>query len=339
MLPSASVKERPLVDGFGRHVSYLRVSVTDRCDLRCRYCMAEKMKFLPRSEVLSLEEIGAIAEAFVERGVTKIRLSGGEPLVRRGVMTLVDMLSAHLQSGALEELTLTTNATRLDRYAEQLVDAGVRRINVSLDTLDQETFKYITRWGELEKTLAGIAAAKAAGLQVKINMVALKGLNEAEIVPMMKWCADQGHDLTLIETMPLGQIDDDRFDRYLPLDAVQQDVNAKFGLNPLVERTGGPARYFRVGGLNLKLGLITPLTNNFCSGCNRVRITASGKIYMCLGHDDCLDLKSAYREDGREGLNSVLDQAMFLKPERHNFSIEKDRKNASVARHMNVTGG
>jgi len=301
--------------------------------------MAEKMDFLPRREVLSLEEIGAIAGAFIERGVRKIRLSGGEPLVRRGVMTLVEMLSIHLGTGALDELTLTTNATRLDRFATDLANSGVRRVNVSLDTLDPQTFKYITRWGELDKTLTGIDAGKAAGLAIKINMVALKGLNDTEIVPMMKWCAKQGHDLTLIETMPLGQIDDDRFDRYLPLDSVQQKIDAAYGLEPLAEKTGGPARYFRVGKLGLKLGLITPLTNNFCSGCNRVRVTASGKIYMCLGHDDCLDLKTAFRNDGRAGLDKVLDQAMFLKPERHNFEIEKDKRNRAVNRHMSVTGG
>jgi cyclic pyranopterin phosphate synthase len=330
---------RPLTDTYGRRISYLRISVTDRCDLRCRYCMSEKMEFLPRRDVLSFEEIDTIAEAFIARGVRKIRLTGGEPLVRRRFLDLVHMLGRHLQSGALDELTMTTNATRLADHAEALVDAGVRRVNVSLDTRNPDTFRYITRWGELDKTLAGIAAAKAAGLRVKINMVGLKGLNDDQIIPMMRWCADEGHDLTLIETMPLGQIDDDRHDRYLPLDAVQTNLEEQFSLIPLIERTGGPARYWNVEELGLKLGLITPLTNNFCDGCNRVRVTVSGKIYMCLGHDDHMDLKSALREGGSEALDSVLDQAMILKPKRHDFAITENQNEPSVARHMSVTGG
>ena len=331
-------QNRPLTDSFGRHISYLRISVTDRCDLRCRYCMSEKMQFLPRREILSFEEIDEIASAFVDRGVRKIRLSGGEPLVRKGVPDLMKLLGRHLDSGDLDELTITTNATRLAEFADQLVDAGVRRVNVSLDTLDPDTFRYITRWGAIDKTLEGIAAAKAAGLQVKINMVGLKGLNDDQIVPMMRWCAEQGHDLTLIETMPLGQIDDDREDRYLPLDTVQRELEDQFSLIPLAERTGGPARYLQVEQLGLKLGFITPLTNNFCDGCNRVRITVSGKIYMCLGQDDNLDLKAALRNGGRDALDALLDQAMLLKPERHNFTIGSDEEPA-VARHMSVTGG
>lgn len=330
---------RPLTDGYGRRISYLRISVTDRCDLRCRYCMSEKMQFLPRREVLSFEEIDMIASAFVARGVRKIRLTGGEPLVRGGVTDLVRMLGRHLESGDLDELTLTTNATRLAEHAEALVDAGVKRVNVSLDTLDPETFRYITRWGELDKTLVGIAAAKAAGLRVKINMVGLNGLNDDQIVSMMRWCADEGHDLTLIETMPLGQIDDDRHDRYLPLDAVHRKLEEQFTLVPLSERTGGPARYWKVEDLDLKLGMITPLTNNFCEGCNRVRITVSGKIYMCLGHDDHLDLKHALREGGPEALDDVLDQAMILKPEKHDFAITQKNQAPAVSRHMSVTGG
>ena len=330
---------RPLTDGYGRRISYLRISVTDRCDLRCRYCMSEKMEFLPRKDILSFEEIDIIASAFIARGVRKIRLSGGEPLVRRGVVDLAHRLGRHLQSGALDELTMTSNATRLAQHAAALVDAGIRRVNVSLDTCDPDTFRHITRWGELEKTLDGIAAAKAAGLQVKINMVALKGLNDDQIVPMMRWCADEGHDLTLIETMPLGQIDEDRHDRYLPLDGVQSDLEEQFQLVPLAERSGGPARYWKVEELGLKLGLITPLTNNFCDGCNRVRITVSGKIYMCLGHDDHLDLKSALREGGTEALDRVLDQAMILKPERHDFQISAGQNDPAVTRHMSVTGG
>ncbi|MGP1282747.1 MAG: GTP 3',8-cyclase MoaA [Parasphingopyxis sp.] len=339
MASDAPTQARPLTDAHGRRISYLRISVTDRCDLRCRYCMSEKMQFLPRRSILSLEEIDAIAGAFVERGVRKIRLTGGEPLVRGGVIDLVRMLGRHLETGDLDELTMTTNATRLADHAEALVDAGIRRVNVSLDTRDPETFRYITRWGEIGRTLDGIAAAKAAGLRVKINMVGLKGLNDSEIVPMMRWCADEGHDLTLIETMPLGQIDDDRHDRYLPLDAVQRDLERRFTLVPLTERTGGPARYWNVGELGLKLGLITPLTNNFCAGCNRVRITVSGKIYMCLGHDDHLDLKSALREGGREALDRVLDRAMILKPLAHDFAIGAEDAEPAVSRHMSVTGG
>ncbi|MEM8694568.1 MAG: GTP 3',8-cyclase MoaA [Pseudomonadota bacterium] len=330
---------RQLTDAHGRQISYVRISVTDRCDLRCRYCMAEKMQFLPRRDILSFEEIDAIAGAFVERGVRKIRLTGGEPLVRKGAVDLVRMIGRHLGTGKLDELTMTTNATRLADHAEALVDAGIERINVSLDTRDSETFRYITRWGELDRTVNGIAAAKAAGLRVKINMVGLKGLNDDQIVPMMRWCAAEGHDLTLIETMPLGRIDDDRHDRYLPLDAVQRDLETRFTLTPLLARTGGPARYWNVEELGLRLGLITPLTNNFCDGCNRVRVTVSGKIYMCLGHDDHLDLKAALREGGREALDAALDRAMVLKPRRHDFSIAEGRSDPAVSRHMSVTGG
>ncbi|MEO1169628.1 MAG: GTP 3',8-cyclase MoaA [Pseudomonadota bacterium] len=330
---------RPLTDGFGRRISYLRISVTDRCDLRCRYCMAEKMQFLPRREILSFEEIDTIAEAFVERGVRKIRLSGGEPLVRTGVTELAARLGRHLRSGKLDELTMTTNATRLADHAKALADAGIERVNVSLDTLDPDVFRYVTRWGDLDKTLEGIAAARTAGLRVKINMVALAGLNDDHIVPMMRWCASEGHDLTLIETMPLGQIEDDRSDRYLPLDTVKRDLERQFNLIPLTERTGGPARYWNVEQLGLKLGLITPLTNNFCDGCNRVRITVSGKIYMCLGHDDHLDLKSALREGGRPALDRALDEAMIRKPRRHDFRITAGETGPAVARHMSVTGG
>ncbi|NNC71911.1 MAG: GTP 3',8-cyclase MoaA [Sphingomonadaceae bacterium] len=330
---------RTLVDGFGRTISYLRISVTDRCDLRCRYCMAENMTFLPRSEVLSLEETSELADIFIERGVRKIRLTGGEPLVRSDAPKLVRMIGRHLVGGGLDELTITTNATRLARYADELADAGIRRVNVSLDSRDPETFRYVTRWGELEKTLQGIEAAKCAGLSVKINMVALKGLNDAEIVPMLRWCGDEGFDLTLIETMPLGQIDDDRHNRYLPLDRVKEKLADRFTLIPLTERTGGPARYWKVAELGAKLGLITPLTNNFCAGCNRVRITASGKIYMCLGHDDHLDLKTALRTGGRAAVDDLLDRAMVLKPERHNFEILPDDTAPAIERHMSVTGG
>ncbi|WP_380871850.1 cyclic pyranopterin monophosphate synthase [Sphingomonas sp. DBB INV C78] len=330
---------RPLIDGFGRRITYLRISVTDRCDLRCRYCMAEAMSFMPRDQILSLEEIAAIADAFIARGVRKIRLTGGEPLIRKGVPELAGIIGRHIANGDLDELTLTTNGTNLARTAPALVDAGVRRVNVSLDSRDPERFRHITRWGDVDKVLEGIAAAKAAGLRVKINMVALKGLNEDEIEPMLRWCADEGHDLTLIETMPLGMIDEDRTDRYLPLDQVRDTLASRFTLTPLADRTGGPARYHRVEELDTRIGLITPLTENFCAGCNRVRITATGRLYMCLGHDDKVDLKTALRSGGPEALDALLDQAMALKPLRHDFRIDEREAAPAVVRHMSVTGG
>ena len=327
----------PLIDSFGRRITYLRISVTDRCDLRCRYCMAEAMTFLPRSAVLSLEEIAAIADAFIARGVRRIRLTGGEPLVRRGVTDLSAMIGRHLATGALEELTLTTNGVRLAEQADALAAAGIRRVNVSMDSRDPERFRHITRWGDVAKVLAGIAAAKAAGLQVKINMVALKGFNEDEIEPMLRWCASEGHDLTLIETMPLGAIDEDRTDRYLPLDAVRRELEQRFSLAPLADRTGGPARYYEVEELGAKIGFITPLTENFCAGCNRVRLTVEGKLYMCLGQEDRVDLRAALREGGPGALDEALDRAMAAKPLRHSFAI--DAAAPAVARHMSVTGG
>jgi cyclic pyranopterin phosphate synthase len=339
MASTAPAASRPLTDSFGRRISYLRISVTDRCDLRCRYCMSEAMTFMPRAQILSLEEIAMLADAFIARGVRKIRLTGGEPLIRRGIPDLARMIGRHIGTGALDELTLTSNGTNLDRHAEALFDAGVRRINVSLDSRDPDRFRYITRWGDVDKVLAGIAAAKAAGLRIKINMVALKGLNEDEIEPMLRWCASEGHDLTLIETMPLGHIDEDRTDRYLPLDEVRRAVGKRLTLTPISERTGGPARYDFVEELGNKIGFITPLTNNFCEGCNRVRITASGRLYMCLGHDDKVDLRAALREGGPEALDAKLDEAMRLKPLRHNFEIEKRDAAPAVQRHMSVTGG
>ena len=330
--------DRPLTDSFGRTISYLRISVTDRCDLRCRYCMAEKMSFMPRREILSFEEIEALAAIFVDRGVRKIRLTGGEPLARRDFPALAFMLGRHLGAG-LDELTLTSNATRLADHAEGLFAAGIRRVNISLDTCDPDRFRFITRWGELDRVLGGIAAAKRAGLRIKINMVALKGLNEQEIADMARWCASEGHDLTLIETMPLGLIEEDRTDRYLPLDAVKDDLEQHYTLTPLAESSGGPARYWRVEELGLKLGLITPLTGNFCAGCNRVRLTASGRIYMCLGHDDHIDLRAALRSGGREAVDALLDKAMVRKPERHDFAIDEKPRDPAVARHMSVTGG
>ncbi len=326
-----------LVDPQGRTIRYLRISVTDRCDLRCRYCMAEQMTFLPRAKLLSLEEIAIIAERFIARGVNKIRLSGGEPLVRRDVGDLVRRLGRHVGAG-LDELTMTTNATRLAQYAAEMVDAGIRRINVSLDSLDPDRFRYITRHGDVTQVLAGIAAAKAVGLAVKINMVALAGLNEDEIPAMLQWCVDQGHDLSLIETMPLGAIDEDRTDRFVPLTRVFDDLSARFPLLRDNHRTGGPARYWRVGDSETRLGLISPLTANFCDGCNRVRLTTEGKLYMCLGHDDQVDLKGALRDGGIDGLDQAIDRGLSRKPARHDFRIEAGATPA-VARHMSVTGG
>ncbi len=325
-----------LIDRHGRTISYLRISVTDRCDLRCRYCMAEQMTFLPKAAVLSLEEIAIIAECFIARGVTKIRLSGGEPLVRRDVGQLVKRLGAHVGAG-LDELTMTTNGNALAEHAPALVAAGMRRINVSLDSLDPDTFRYITRHGDVARVISGIRAARDAGLAVKINMVALRGLNEQEIAPMLRWCIEEGLDLTLIETMPLGQIDEDRTDRFLPLTAVFDDLSLNFALMRDKYRSGGPARYWRVSGTETKLGLISPLTGNFCDTCNRVRLTTEGVLYTCLGHDDQVDLKAILRGEGVGGLDAALDAAMLTKPARHDFDIEAAAP--AVARHMSVTGG
>lgn len=326
-----------LIDAHGRTIRYLRISVTDRCDLRCRYCMAEAMTFLPRDRLLSLEEIAAIAERFVARGINKIRLSGGEPLVRRDVTDLVRRLGRQLGHG-LDELTMTTNATRLRSHAAALADAGIRRINVSLDSLEPGTFRHVTRHGDVHQVLDGIAAAREAGLAVKINMVVLKGLNEAEVPAMLDWCGREGHDLSLIETMPMGAIDEDRTDRFVPLTRVFDDLSARFTLTPDAHRTGGPARYWRVGEHGNRLGLISPLTANFCAGCNRVRLTTDGKLYLCLGHDDHVDLKEALREGGIPALDAALDRALPMKPAAHDFRIEAGGAPA-VARHMSVTGG
>lgn len=327
-------RQADLIDSYGRRITYVRLSVTDRCDLRCRYCMAERMEFLPRAELLTLEELVQVADAFIARGVTRIRLTGGEPLVRRGIGQLITWLGARLGAG-LEELTLTTNGTQLARFAADLHAAGVRRVNVSLDSLDPDRFRHITRRGELAEVLGGIAAAKAAGLKIKLNMVALKGLNEDEIAPMARWCASEGHALTLIETMPLGAVEDDRTDHYLPLDAVKRGLDAHFTLVPSLARTGGPARYYDVAELGLRLGLITPLTGNFCSGCNRVRVTATGSVYGCLGQDQKIELRALLRAG--QPLDAALDALMLAKPEGHDFRIAAPRP--AVARHMSVTGG
>ncbi len=326
-----------MIDRHGRTISYLRISVTDRCDLRCRYCMAEQMTFLPRSALLKLEEIAIIAERFIARGVRKIRLSGGEPLVRRDVGELVRRLGGHLGAG-LDELTMTTNGTRLAQYAGDLAASGIRRINVSLDSLDPDRFRHITRHGDLAQVLGGIAAARDAGLAVKINTVALKGLNEDELGSMLVWCVAEGHDLTLIETMPLGAIDEDRVDRFLPLTTVVDQLRVAFPLVRDDHRTGGPARYWRVEGTGTRLGLISPLTANFCDGCNRVRLTTEGKLYLCLGHDDQVDLKAALREGGIAALDAAIDEALTMKPARHDFRIAAGAAPA-VRRHMSVTGG
>ncbi len=330
----------PLVDPFGRAIRYLRVSVTDRCDFRCRYCMSEQMTFLPRTEVLSFEEIDRLASAFIRRGTTRLRLTGGEPLVRRDIMDLVKRLARHLQTGALEELTLTTNGSQLARYAKPLADAGVRRVNVSLDTLDTEKFARITRWGRLEQVLDGLAAARAAGLKIKLNMVALAGLNEADIEPMMAYAAQHGDDLTMIETMPMGDTGEDRVDRYLPLSRVRAELESRFTLIDLPMRTGGPARYVRVAETGQTLGFITPLTHNFCESCNRVRLTATGQLFMCLGQDDKADLRAVVRASADEAvLDRALDEAISRKPKGHDFAIDRRGAAPAVTRHMSVTGG
>jgi len=332
-------ENRLLVDQFQRRITYLRLSVTDRCDLRCAYCMPERQVFLPKAEVLSLEELHRMALGFIARGITKIRLTGGEPLVRRDMIELVRALGRKIGDG-LEELTLTTNATRLAEFAEDLRKAGVRRINISLDTLDRETFARLARRDSLPQVLEGIAAAREANLAVKINTVALKGINEEEIPDLMVWAHGQGFDHTLIEVMPLGEVEEDRFDHYLPLVAVRERLEQRFSLAPSDHRTGGPARYFDVAETGGRLGLITPLTNNFCEGCNRIRVTATGQLYACLGGNERVDLRAAMRSaDPESGLSEALDVAMKIKPERHHFVIDKPGSAPALSRHMSMTGG
>lgn len=327
---------RPLVDGFGRRISYVRLSVTDRCDFRCRYCMAERMEFLPNDELLSFGEIEALVDLLIARGVRKLRLTGGEPLVRRGILDLVRRLGARLGSG-LDEIGLTTNGSQLGGTAASLVESGVRRVNVSLDSLDPEKFAHITRRGRLDQVLGGISSAKAAGLRVKINMVALKGINQDEIEPILRWCAGQGFDLTLIETMPLGEVDDDRGEHYLALGEVRRELELRHRLVPTLARTGGPARYFDVPDLGVRLGLITPISDNFCAGCNRIRVTATGTIYGCLGHDQKVELRPLLRSGDMAGAGEALDALVAGKPERHRFDVTREAP--AVARHMSVTGG
>ena len=339
-LDRASSRPRPLIDPFRRAITYLRVSVTDRCDFRCVYCMSENMTFLPKADVLSLEELDRLCSAFVAKGVTKLRLTGGEPLVRRGIMTLVSSLSRHLGSGALNELTLTTNGSQLVKYAFELKDHGVERINVSLDTLDAGKFRAITRWGELDKVLAGIDAAQAAGLKVKINAVALKGVNDDEFADMLDWTHGRGMDLTVIEVMPLGDVGEARLDQYLPLSMVRSQLGERFTLEDVDYCTGGPARYVRVKETGGRLGFITPLTHNFCESCNRVRITCTGTLYMCLGQNDAADLRSPLRaSESNDLLYAAIDEAITRKPKGHDFVIDRRHQRAALSRHMSVTGG
>jgi len=330
---------RPLVDTLGRTVTYLRLSVTDRCDLRCLYCMTEHMRFLPKTEVLSLEELDRIASVFIGLGVRKLRLTGGEPLVRKGVMTLIERISRHLRSGALEELTLTTNGTRLTEFAAQLARCGVRRINVSLDTLDSTLFSRITRGGDLAKVLAGIEAARAEGLAVKINAVALAQDNAEEIPSMIRWAHDQGMDITLIETMPMGEIDEDRTDQFLSLAKLRASLESFWTLRDIPMRTGGPARYVEIAETGGRLGLITPMTHNFCEGCNRVRLTCTGVLHTCLGQEDATDLRAVLRAGGSDAdVVTAIAEGVRAKPKGHDFRIEAGSA-PSVSRHMSTTGG
>jgi len=328
-----------LVDPFGRAITYIRVSVTDRCDFRCVYCMSESMSFLPKPELLTLEELDRLGSAFVRLGTRKIRVTGGEPLVRRGIMTLFKSLSRHLGAG-LEELTLTTNGSRLARFAGELADCGVKRINVSLDTLDLIKFRSLTRGADLANVLRGIDEAQAAGLQVKLNAVALKGVNDEEAPELLAWAHGRGCDLTFIEVMPLGEIEEARFDQYLPLTELRASLSRRYTLNASEHRTGGPARYFDVAETGGRLGFITPLTHNFCENCNRVRITCTGKLYMCLGQEDEADLRAPLRgSEGDAGLEAVIRAAVLRKPKGHDFIIDRDRAHSSATRHMSVTGG
>jgi cyclic pyranopterin phosphate synthase len=332
-------KPAPLIDQFARRISYLRLSVTDRCDLRCAYCMPERQTFLPKAEVLSLEELYKLSLGFIERGITKLRLTGGEPLVRRDVIDLIKALGRKVGDG-LDELTLTTNATRLAEFADQIAAAGVRRINVSLDTLDRDTFARLARRDSLPQVLEGIAAAKAAGLAVKLNAVALKGVNEDDLPELIAWAHGRGFGLTLIEVMPLGEVEEDRFDHYLPLSAVRERLERRWTLTPSDHRTGGPARYFDVAETGGRLGLITPLTNNFCDGCNRIRVTATGQLYACLGGNERVDLRAALRSAEPEAaIAEALDLAMKIKPARHHFVIDRPGGAPALARHMSMTGG
>jgi GTP 3',8-cyclase len=329
-----------LVDPFGRAITYLRVSVTDRCDFRCVYCMSENMAFLPKADLLSLEELDRLCSAFIARGVRKLRLTGGEPLVRRGIMTLFASLSRHFTARDLDELTLTTNGSQLPKYACELASHGVRRINVSLDTLDPDKFRAITRWGELDKVLSGIDAAQAAGLKVKINAVALKGVNEDELATLVQWTHGRGMELTLIEVMPLGDVGEARLEQYLPLSIVRARLAERFTLEDIDYSTGGPARYVKVAETGGRLGFITPLTHNFCESCNRVRVTCTGTLYMCLGQEDAADLRTPLRaSEGNDLLHAAISEAVARKPKGHDFIIDRRHQRPALSRHMSVTGG
>ncbi len=330
---------KQLIDPFGREVNYLRVSVTDRCDFRCTYCMSENMQFLPKKDILTLEEIEDICNCFIDLGTKKIRLTGGEPLVRKGVFQLIENLGKRLGNG-LEELTITTNGSQLEKYAETLYKFGVRRINVSIDHLNPKMFHKITRWGDLEKVLRGIEKAKNVGLKIKINTVALKNFNEDHLVEMIDWCSINNHDMTIIEVMPMGDIGgENRYIQYLPLSQVRQMLEKKFTLIDLPKRTGGPARYVKIKEKKIDLGFITPLTHNFCETCNRVRLTCTGILYMCLGQNDNANLKEVLRNKGLKALEKELFSAISRKPKGHDFNISKNSKNISVNRHMSLTGG
>lgn len=338
--PIPAHAEKPMVDPFGRTVTYLRVSVTDRCDFRCEYCMAETMRFLPRKELLSFEELERLCSAFIMKGVRKLRITGGEPLVRRDILELLKALSRHLETGLLDELTLTTNGSQLERMAHDIAALGVKRINVSIDSLNPDTFRKITRRGDLTQVLRGLNTAKAAGLQIKVNTVALKGINEDEIPAMLRWCGDEGFDLTLIETMPLGEVDVDRLDYYLPLSVVRERLAQQFSLTDIPYRTGGPARYVTVGETGGRLGFITPLTHNFCEGCNRVRLTCTGTLFMCLGQEDAADLRAVLRAGADDrALSAAIDEAIARKPKGHDFVIDRRNQTPALGRHMSVTGG
>lgn len=331
----------PLIDPFARAISYLRVSVTDRCDFRCTYCMSEHMTFLPKADLLSLEELDRLCTSFIRLGVQKLRITGGEPLVRKGILTFFEAMSRHLQTGALKELTLTTNGSQLAKFAGALADLGVRRINVSLDTLDPAKFTEITRWGRLPQVLDGISAARAAGLKVKINAVALKGFNEEELFPLLDWCAEEGHDLTFIEVMPMGEdMTAGRLDQYWPLKDLRARLAERLTLTDLAERSGGPARYVRIEETGQKLGFITPLTHNFCESCNRVRLTCTGELYMCLGQEDMADLRAPLRASPDDAaLEQAIRAAIARKPKGHDFDYSRQKVAGQITRHMSHTGG
>jgi len=331
----------PLIDPFARAITYLRVSVTDRCDFRCVYCMAEHMTFLPKRDLLTLEELDRLCTQFVSLGVRKLRVTGGEPLVRKNILHFFRAMGRHLETGALDELTLTTNASQLSRFAEDLASIGVRRVNVSFDTLDEKKFREITRWGRLAQVLDGIEAAQKAGMRVKINTVALKGMNDDEIHTLVEWCRDWGMDLTFIEVMPMGDLGgEDRLDQYYPLDRLREDLSTRWTLTETAERTGGPARYFRVAETGQRIGFITPLTHNFCESCNRVRLTCTGQLYMCLGQEDDKDLRAVMRGGASDaGLQDAIREAISRKPKGHDFDYSRHRVEGQVGRHMSVTGG